>query len=572
VSAPTVSRRFPLLPFALEAAIAALLGAVVAAAHAGPLRLALGDATISVRTLTRPLVIAGVLAALRWWMDRGDLRVMPAIVGRVALGAIITASVLGWTIFLSPTVGGVDSYGYVSTAERLRNGSLVQHEALAAAMPFPGGIAAATPLGYVSGGRVPDTSVPLYPLGLPAVMALAQTIGARSGPFWVAPLMGLLLIGSTAALAHQWYGDRATGLVSAALVAANPLVFTYAIQPMSDVPAAACLTTAVAALVRRRPRSLAAGCAAALAILIRPALAPAAVVLVAIIMSRVRETDARSRFGRSRDRPLQMYMIPIAIAIGVQGWTQWYLYGDPLSAGYGRIASLFTWQTAVTNVGIFGRWTVPTFGIVWLAAVAFGLAVSERRPRLVLLAVATTVSLPYVFYRPYDHWETLRFLLPIVCVATPIAAAGLVAVARRLARAEAAVLIAAVMIATMSWGWTRWLGANQVFTMPAHEARHRLAGEMVAQTTPESAVIIALQHSGSLRYYSGRQTLNWSGIPSGAFDATVRVLRAQGLPVYVMIDSDAERALFVEQHGRVLDEGGWLPAGQRRSVQLLEAR
>jgi hypothetical protein len=85
-----------------------------------------------------------------------------------------------------------------------------------------------------------------------------------------------------------------------------------------------------------------------------------------------------------------------------------------------------------------------------------------------------------------------------------------------------------------------------------------------------SAVIIALQHSGSLRYYSGRQTLNWGGIPAGAFELTVQTLRSQGRRVYVMIDSDAERALFVEQHGTVLDRG-WLPAGQRRSVQLLEA-
>jgi hypothetical protein len=355
-------------------------------------------------------------------------------------------------------------------------------------------------------------------------------------------------------------------------VAANPLVFTYAIQPMSDVPAAALLIAAGAALMRRQPGSIVAGCIAAMAILIRPALAPAALALIAIIVTRSRETNGRSRFGRSKHRPLQKYMIPIAMAIGVQGWTQWYLYGDPLSAGYGRISNLFTWQTAVTNLWIFGRWSVPALGLVWLAAVVLGVAVSRRLPRVALGALIIAVGMPYVFYRPYDHWETLRFLLPVVAVATPIAAAGLIAVARRVSGGEQATLLAAAVVGAMAWNWTAWLATNQVFTMPVHEARHRLAGEMVSLTTPESAVIIALQHSGSLRYYSHRHTLNWSGIPAGAFDATVRALREKGHAVYVMTDSDAERALFVEQHGRVLDEAGWLPAGQRRSVQLLEAR
>ncbi len=29
-----------------------------------------------------------------------------------------------------------------------------------------------------------------------------------------------------------------------------------------------------------------------------------------------------------------------------------------------------------------------------------------------LLAIFAAVTLPYLFYLPFDHWETLRFLLP----------------------------------------------------------------------------------------------------------------------------------------------------------------
>jgi hypothetical protein len=295
-------------------------------------------------------------------------------------------------------------------------------------------------------------------------------------------------------------------------------------------------------------------------VLIRPALGPAAIAVAVV----TRLNPVRSHWT------LPLYLIPLSMAVALLASLQWHLYGHPLRAGYGQVTGLFAWQAASANLSIFGRWAGPTLGVAWFAFLALGVAVSRRGPRLLLALVAVAVTLPYVFYRPYDHWETLRFLLPIVAVATPLVAAGLLAVARH-ASASLSVLLAALVVAAVAWSWTLWLGRNQVFTMPVHEARHRLAGEMVAQTTPASAVIIALQHSGSLRYYSGRQTLNWSGIPAAAFAATVRVLREQGRSVYVMIDSDAERALFVEQHGDVLNQG-WLPAGQRRSVQLFEAR
>ena len=80
------------------------------------------------------------------------------------------------------TCGGADSYGYVSASERLLAGAVVQNEPLAEILPA-NGIRAATPLGYVPSGRIPNTSVPLIPLGLPAMMAIATTLFGRSGAF-----------------------------------------------------------------------------------------------------------------------------------------------------------------------------------------------------------------------------------------------------------------------------------------------------------------------------------------------------------------------------------------------------
>jgi hypothetical protein len=74
-----------------------------------------------------------------------------------------------------------------------------------------------------------------------------------------------------------------------------------------------------------------------------------------------------------------------------------------------------------------------------------------------------------------------------------------------------------------------------------------------------------------VRYYARRKTANWDRIPAGAFNASVAALDANGHRVYLMIDSQAERAMFEARHGAIVDRDGWLPNGQRGNVQLFEA-
>ena len=148
---------------------------------------------------------------------------------KVTCGALITAGTIGWISYLSMTCGGADSYGYVSAGERLLAGAIVQNEPLAVILPA-NGIRAATPLGYVPSGRMPNASVPAYPLGLSAAMAIATMFFGRSGAFFVAPFCGLILLAASYVISRAWYGDRTTALLASALLAVNPLVFTYSIQ------------------------------------------------------------------------------------------------------------------------------------------------------------------------------------------------------------------------------------------------------------------------------------------------------------------------------------------------------
>src|SRR5688572_27014379 len=125
----------------LELLAAVLLGAALTAAYAGPLRFDLLGASLSIRTLSRPILAALVLLALRLWLLGSPvLSAAARTLARVTSGALLAAGVLGWFTYLSTTCGGTDSYGYVSAAERLLATDLVQDEPLASLMPFASGI------------------------------------------------------------------------------------------------------------------------------------------------------------------------------------------------------------------------------------------------------------------------------------------------------------------------------------------------------------------------------------------------------------------------------------------------
>jgi hypothetical protein len=570
----------------LEVLAAILTGAAVTASIAGPLRFEIFGSALSIRTLSRPLVAAAVLFAARAWLARGPDRLSDtiAITARTALGAIATAGVLGWLTFLSSTCGGADSYGYVSASERLLALDLVQPEPLAKILPFPDPMGAATPLGYTPSVRVENATAPIYALGLPAIMATATLVAGEQGPFLVAPVMGVLLMLAVLIAAWTLCRDRLVALTAMTLTAVHPVVFTYSIQPMSDVPAAAFFLLALATLLTsgargaRRARGargagatgaplaplaplapFTAGLAAALCLFIRPVLAPALASLAIMPSIQSRRLDIRSAV---------LFAIPLTLAVTLQLSLHWYLYGHPFAVAYAPVQTLFSIERVGVNARSHGYWAWMTLGPLFLGVAAVGVAVTSTATRVAAALVTSVVALPYLAFLTFDHWESLRFLLPALVVLTIPAAAGLVAVSRWTIGPRWGALVVVALVVVLASSWMSWLRVNQVFTMPEHEVRHRLAGELVRQSTPDNAVILAQQHHGSIRYYARRWSIGWDRIPAGALPATVASLRASGYPVYLLIDSALERTLFEARHGSLSD---WPPSGQRRSVQLLEA-
>jgi hypothetical protein len=77
---------------------------------------------------------------------------------------------------------------------------------------------------------------------------------------------------------------------------------------------------------------------------------------------------------------------------------------------------------------------------------------------------------------------------------------------------------------------------KRIFHQYEFEQRHVKAAHYVEQLTPPNSIILAVQHSGSLRYYANRITLRYDYLPPDGLDAAVRELNQKGYRAYIVMD------------------------------------
>jgi hypothetical protein len=116
-------------------------------------------------------------------------------------------------------------------------------------------------------------------------------------------------------------------------------------------------------------------------------------------------------------------------------------------------------------------------------------------------------------------------------------------------------------------GWSIHVARTRaVFELAALEARFRLAGEYAGRALTDAAIVLAVQQSGSVRYYGGRGTLAWDGVPADRLDAVVAALEQSGRRVFfVLEDGEAPRfrERFAGQRSGALD---WPPFAEVRGA------
>ena len=476
------------------------------------------------------------------------------------LAAVVVAVGVHWN---TRAAGGSDSYGYLSEAELWLSGQLTIPQPWVFDAPFDGSAASFAPLGYRPGPRsrsvlrapAPGSLLPLvtnrrgpgwgvivptYPAGFPLLLAGAKRLAGQCAMFWVVPLCGGVLVLATYGIGRR-LGSNAVGLAAAWLTAASPVFLYMVVQPMSDVPAAAAGAVAVwCVLAETAALAAAGGLAAAIAVMIRPNLLPMAAVIAGwfAVRALVDRSAAPPRIAR------RGLLFALCVSPGVIGTAvlNSYWYGSPLHSGYGTFEELFQWSNVVPNLrGYLGSLVASQTPLALLGLGAFVLParwswpVPDRQKARVLCAVLiAAVWLEYCAYGVFDAWWYLRFLLPVWPLMA-IGAAGLVARVLPMSRApvRAVSAVGCALLGIYTIGWAARQGA---FRLQGDERKYAAVASIARVRTDPNAVLFSYQHSGSLRYYGGRMTLNYRWLPADAFDRVIAWLSGHGAHPYAVLE------------------------------------
>ena len=180
------------------------------------------------------------------------------------------------------------------------------------------------------------------------------------------------------------------------------------------------------------------------------------------------------------------------------------------------------------------------------------------REMAILIAYALSGVLLYLFYLPFDQWWYLRFMIPAIPVVLLLCAEAAASLTQWSIAARAAALMA--LLVAGGTHAIRFADSKDVLSNAEAEKRRYLdAAVYIDDTLPSDAVVLAMQHSGSIRYYTGRLTMRWDVLDPGSLDAAVAALNARDVPVYAAIESWEEedfRRRFAGQHSIArLDRG-----------------
>jgi hypothetical protein len=479
--------------------------------------------------------------------------------GRLELALAITLAVAVAIVGITRGTRGVsvsDSYAYASQADLWLDGELRVDQSFALEAPWPDAARTFAPLGYRPHPADARLLVPVYPPGLPILLAVAKWAGGQRALFVVVPICAGLLVLATYGIGRRLGGGPA-GLAGAWLAATSPVVIGYSLVVMTDVPVAAAWAGAIFFLTGTSTRSaVAAGTLSGLAVLIRPNLVPLAAVLGGYYLVRWWSAfrDAAADAGEQRWAAAGTIAFGAGAAPWVLAvaWLHTHLYGSPFESGYGSVAGLFDLARVPVNLRQYVTWFAELHTLLALAGlVAVFLPLRWLWPRapdrrlLVVLAVFVAVLwLLYSAWLVFDEWLYTRFLLaswPMIMIGVGVAAAALA----RLPRASgwAIALVVGMGLANIK--------ANSdagTLAFGRGEERGAAAARFARRLVPRESVVVTVFHSGTLRYYAGILTLNYSWLDPGSLDGAVRWLRARGLRVFALLD-DAELVDFRRRFG-----------------------
>jgi hypothetical protein len=518
----------------------------IAVAWSGGFTVRLGGVRMRSHSWLRPALVAVGGAAVLVYFARAQVTALVArassALQSVRSATVLAAGAAAWAFmagaaFGTFAIGGADSYGYVGQARLLAQGRLTDTVPVSPDYNWPDAAATFAPLGFTP-GLTPGVIAPKYPPGLPLLMA-PLTLMSERAVYFLVPCFAALLVWTTFRLGAA-IGDPFAGALAALLLSISPTFLYQAVQPMSDVPAAACWLAAVLVASRAtRASAAASGLIASVAVLIRPNLAPALAIVLAVAVFSPDHPHPRN--SRSRVHRAAAFTIALIPALIVLGWIQSVRYGSPAASGYGSVSDAFALGYVRENLARYPQWLTETH--TWFIWMSLGapLWIARRAARpllawaaLALAGVVWASYLPYLYFHP-EEWFYTRFLLPAIAVMLLFASACSIWLLQRtpVVIRAAAIVSLSVLLVVHGIRIARTRGA---FDIRHQERKYPLAGAFVRDHLPPNAIVLAGQHSGSIRYYAGRATFRWDVLSPTRLDQALATFRAQGYQPFLVVD------------------------------------
>ena len=349
-------------------------------------------------------------------------------------------------------------------------------------------------------------------------------------------------------------GGQGIGLAGAALLATSPsFLFQLTAAPMSDVPVTAWWALALAlVLVDHLAAALFSGLAVSLAILTRPNLAPLALIPVAALIWEGLRDRARLRRAVTRAATYSAGVIPGCVLIGML-YAAWY--GSPFKSGYGSLDSIYHWPNAWPNLARYPAWTAESQTPLVALAFAAPMLVSRvshagrvaSQARVIAMSWVGFIVLvlaSYLLYEAFNAWWFVRFMLPAFPPLLVLTSVSIVALSQRLSLGRSAqrkggawlrVLIPSALVAVMMWHGIVYAIDHDVFSARS-ERKYAAVADYVSRRLPPNAALLSMQHSGSIRYYSGRATVRFDHIEPAQLESTLAALAEAGYRPYILLE------------------------------------
>jgi hypothetical protein len=465
-----------------------------------------------------------------------------------AMALLLAALVVGLTIRYNTFADwATDSGAYVGAGLGWARGDVFIPASFVFWAPWAGDGLIECPYGYVP-GPVRGTITAQYPLGYPLLIAAAVKMGGPLAAHVVSPILAGLLVWCAFVLGRAASTPWA-GAIAALLIAATPVSLLHAIMPFSDVPGAACWALAwVMSLRRGLGAAAAAGAATALAVMIRPNLAPLAIVLGGALVA-----ERQASWGHALKR-LVVFGAMAVIGPLIVFWSQAVLYGHPLQSGYKvPLDYFFQAERIPVNAALYPRMLAELHsywafaGLLWVPVAVARMRASEddyMRGVVVLSAVGVIVVnyALYLAYLTYEGWFWLRFMLPAM-LALFVLLAGAVDQARLWLnrRWRGAGVVALVPAVAVAWS------AREPLTIPFGYDRIQVMEHYLREALPPNAVVLTSTHGGAIAASTGRAVMRLDLVAPGQLESVVADLQRRKLrPVYVL-DVAIEGGVFSER-------------------------